>query len=190
MRDINRREFLKYSIMFWVSLVASDSFASRFSGDSFDESSASVRVFLGREPTLSTNVRDSKIEYPIVAGSKRNYPTPKGVFSIEKIIYRPNWYPPRSSSWVKNNCKLMAYIKNTDNVDKNGNVFVPYGHEFHPLGEWKIGFYDSYYIHGAGDFAIEMGRRYASHGCIRMRDGDIGDVVSFCKEYSPLIYIS
>jgi len=190
MKNLNRREFMKYGVIAGASLLASNSLASTILKNDYDGFSTSVNIILNNKPTLSINIGDAKLEYPIVAGQKPNHPTPKGIFSVKKIIHKPHWYPPRNSDWVKNNKKLMAYIESTDNIDENGNVFIPHGHPIHPLGDWKIGFYENYYIHGAGDSAINRGQRYASHGCIRMRDKNIERVAKFCKKYNPLIHIS
>jgi lipoprotein-anchoring transpeptidase ErfK/SrfK len=191
MVKINRREFLKYGAVTGASLIASDSFASSLfkKKDYHEDFSKSVKVILDDEPTLSISIGDTELEYPIVAGQEPDYPTPRGIFSVKEVIYKPKWYPPKNSDWIKKDKKLMEYLRSTDNIDENNNIFIPHGHSLHPLGDWKIRFYEDYYIHGAGDAAINKGRRYASHGCIRMRDENIGRVANFCKEYRPLIYI-
>lgn len=195
---MDRRDFLKYAAVSGLSLYFSGCVTPRplqfdsgmsFMPDEIEKLPPLIKIVLDDYPTLSTFFGESRKEYPIVAGQKRWHPTPKGIFSIKSVIHKPRWYPPRNSGWVKNDTRLIEYLNTTKNVDKNGKAFVPYGHKLHPLGEWKIGFTGNYYIHGNGDSAINKGNRYASHGCIRMRDRDIGEVANFCKEHRSMIHI-
>ena len=106
-----------------------------FASNNYKNSSKLVNIILNEKPTLSINPDNTKLEYPIVAGKKLKHPTPKGIFTIKKIVHKPNWYLPQNSSWVKNTKKYMEYINNTNNIDENGHIFVPYGHPLHPLSE-------------------------------------------------------
>ncbi len=196
MRNFDRRDFLKYLAMSGASLYFSGCIASQ-SLDvkpkvfpmSFEPENlpASIKIVLDDLPILTTVSNNSQIEYPIVAGQIGKHPTPKGIFSVKRIVHKPRWYPPRTSGWVKDSKRLTKYLDSTSNVDDRGNAFVPYGHKLHPLGEWKIGFSGPYCIHGNGDSAIDRGDRYTSHGCVRMRDKDIGSVADFCEKHKPLL---
>lgn len=88
-----------------------------------------------------------------VAIGKPSYPTPKGSFTIHRIIWNPKWVPP-DSPWAKN--------KKT----------TPPGDPKNPMGSVKIFFSEpDYYIHGT-KLTDSLGEA-ESHGCLRMRNAEV-----------------
>ena len=93
------------------------------------------------------------IESFSVAVGEEKYPTPKGKFSIRKVIWNPAWVPP-DSKWAR---------KETPK---------PPGHPDNPMKRVKMFFGEpDYYIHGSDD-RDSLGRA-ESHGCIRMSPEDV-----------------
>lgn len=93
------------------------------------------------------------IESFSVAVGEEKYPTPKGKFSIRKVIWNPAWVPP-DSKWAR---------KETPK---------PPGHPDNPMKRVKMFFREpDYYIHGSDD-RDSLGRA-ESHGCIRMSPDDV-----------------
>ncbi len=81
------------------------------------------------------------------------HPTPKGNFTIRKLVWNPAWVPPPDAAWAKGK-KATA-----PNDPKN------------PMKLVKIFFKEpDLYIHGTGD-EKDLGDP-ASHGCIRMAPAD------------------
>ena len=90
--------------------------------------------------------------YPVAIG-KPSYPTPKGSFSVRRIIWNPRWVPP-DSKWAKNKKP------------------TPPGHPNNPMGKVKIFFSEpDYYIHGTK--LVDSLGEAESHGCLRMRNSDV-----------------
>jgi lipoprotein-anchoring transpeptidase ErfK/SrfK len=90
--------------------------------------------------------------YPVAIG-KPSYPTPKGSFSIRRIIWNPRWVPP-DSKWAKKKKP------------------TPPGHPDNPMGKVKIFFSEpDYYIHGTK--LVDSLGAAESHGCLRMRNADV-----------------
>ena len=87
--------------------------------------------------------------YPVAVGEPR-YPTPVGEFSLTHITWNPWWYPP-ASDWARNEA-----------------IQRPGGNN--PIGRVKLRFGGPYFLHGT-PFASSIGKA-ASHGCVRMHDGD------------------
>lgn len=90
--------------------------------------------------------------YPVAVG-RPSYPTPKGSFAIRRIIWNPKWVPP-DSPWAKNKKP------------------TPPGDPRNPMGLVKMFFQEpDYYIHGTHE--VDSLGQAESHGCIRMRNGDV-----------------
>jgi murein L,D-transpeptidase YcbB/YkuD len=88
-----------------------------------------------------------------VAVGDAEYPTPKGKFSIRKVIWNPAWVPP-DSKWAR---KKSA---------------KPPGHPDNPMKRVKMFFSEpDYYIHGSDD-RDSLGHA-ESHGCIRMSPDEV-----------------
>ena len=98
---------------------------------------------------------ERKAAYPVAVGTS-DYPTPRGAFTIRKLIWNPSWRPP-DSAWAR------------------GKSPKPPGHPENPMKIVKMFFKEpDYYIHGTGD-EDSLGRA-ESHGCIRMHEEDVTDL--------------
>lgn len=97
-------------------------------------------------------VEDGQViqRYPAAIGVPE-WPTPLGDFDVTRVVWNPWWHPP-ASAWAR------------------GERVTPPG-PGNPMGQLKIQFDTYLYIHGTGD-QRELGQP-ASHGCIRLLDGDI-----------------
>lgn len=93
-----------------------------------------------------------------VAVGMPDYPSPKGWRKIDRIVWNPWWYPPRTSKWVEDPTP------------------VPPRKAENPLGEIKMPLGEGHYlIHGTR--AVSSIGTWASHGCIRMLFEDIFGLV-------------
>ena len=104
-----------------------------------------------------TVTRGSEVikEYDVAVG-KPQYPTPRGAFSIRKIVWNPKWVPP-DSKWAA------------------GKSPAAPGSPRNPMKLVKIFFQEpDYYIHGTGD--VESLGDAASHGCLRMDPNEAGEL--------------
>ena len=88
--------------------------------------------------------------YPVATGLPA-YPTPTGTFLIRSVELNPSWTPP-ASPWAA------------------GRKPMPPG-PANPMGRAKMMLLPQYYLHGTPD-SLSLGTA-ASHGCIRMRNGDV-----------------
>lgn len=102
-------------------------------------------------------------EYPVAVGTAE-HPTPKGTFSVEKIIWNPAWVPPPDAEWAEDEVRREP------------------GDPENPMKAVKI-FFDQpdYYIHGTGDTG-SLGEA-ASHGCVRMAPEDAEELARLLMEH-------
>ncbi|HEV2149596.1 MAG TPA: L,D-transpeptidase [Longimicrobiaceae bacterium] len=102
-------------------------------------------------------------EYPVAVGTSE-HPTPKGSFTIEKIIWNPAWVPPPNAEWAEDEERQEP------------------GDPDNPMKAVKI-FFDQpdYYIHGTG--ATESLGTAASHGCVRMDPDDAEELARILMEH-------
>ena len=107
------------------------------------------------ERTLSVLERGQVVEtHPVTVGSP-DHPTPMGTYRIERVVWNPDWIPP-DSEWAE------------------GRKRVPPGSD-NPMGRVKMFFrHPAYYVHGTRD-VWNLGKA-ASHGCVRMSNGDVLDL--------------
>ena len=91
--------------------------------------------------------------YPVAVGERR-YPTPLGAYHVTHITWNPWWFPP-ATDWARD------------------EPVTPPG-ETNPMGHVKLQFGALYFLHGT-PFENTIGKA-ASHGCVRMRDADVGDL--------------
>lgn len=99
--------------------------------------------------------------YPVSVG-KDSHPTPRGSFTIQRMIWNPSWVPP-NSAWAR------------------GRTATGPGDPANPMGRVKIFFREpDYYIHGTGTVSSLGGA--ASHGCIRLRDVDAIELARLLME--------
>ncbi len=107
---------------------------------------------------------DSTIKTYAIAVGQDRYPTPRGSFTIKKIIWNPSWHPPPDADWAKG--------KKEKGPGDPGN----------PMRVVKILFQEpDYYIHGTGD--VESLGSAASHGCLRMDPQQIADLAKLIMEH-------
>lgn len=98
----------------------------------------------------------SRIESYNVAVGTADHPTPRGSFTVRRLIWNPRWVPP-NSEWAK------------------GEKPREPGDPKNPMGRVKIFFKDpTYYIHGTNSES-SIGSA-ASHGCVRMLNDDVIDL--------------
>jgi murein L,D-transpeptidase YcbB/YkuD len=107
------------------------------------------------ERSLSVLERGQVVEvHPVTVGSA-DHPTPTGTFRIDRVVWNPDWNPP-DSEWAE------------------GRERMPPGSD-NPMGRAKMFFRQpAYYIHGTRD-VWDLGKA-ASHGCVRMSNGDVLDL--------------
>ncbi len=98
--------------------------------------------------------------YPIAIGRKE-YPLPSGNRVARQMILNPDWVPP-DSDWVRE-----AKVEPGEPIEA--------GDPKNPLGDVKIPLGDGILIHEAAKKA-DLGR-LVSHGCARMIQADIVDLV-------------
>lgn len=100
--------------------------------------------------------------YPIGVGTPE-HPTPKGQFTIDKIIWNPAWVPP-NEEWAEDETRKEP------------------GDPENPMQAVKI-FFDKpdYYIHGTK--APETVGTSTSHGCLRMHPSDAEELARIIMEH-------
>lgn len=91
-----------------------------------------------------------------VAIGARKYKTPVGHFAVTSVEWNPWWIPPRSE-WARK-----------DTVTPPGPT--------NPMGRVKLWFGPMYFVHGS-PVPQSIGHA-ASHGCVRMRNGDAVDLAA------------
>jgi lipoprotein-anchoring transpeptidase ErfK/SrfK len=100
-------------------------------------------------------------EYNIAVGQDR-YPTPTGLFNIQKVVWNPAWIPP-DRAWAK------------------GKSAKGPGHPGNPMRMVKIFFREpDYYIHGTDQ--VESLGDAASHGCLRMDPDEAAELALLIME--------
>jgi lipoprotein-anchoring transpeptidase ErfK/SrfK len=107
---------------------------------------------------------DSTLKTFSVAVGQDRYPTPRGTFTIRKLIWNPSWRPPPDAAWARG--------KKAKGPGEPGN----------PMKVVKIFFQEpDYYIHGTGD--VESLGSAASHGCLRMDPEEVADLAKIIMEH-------
>ncbi|MEX2283846.1 MAG: L,D-transpeptidase [Gemmatimonadota bacterium] len=90
--------------------------------------------------------------YSVAVGAP-GFPTPKGSYTVKRIVWNPRWVPP-DSKWARDK------IAREPGDPKN------------PMGKVKIFFREpDYYIHGTRE--VDSLGQAESHGCIRMRNSEV-----------------
>jgi lipoprotein-anchoring transpeptidase ErfK/SrfK len=122
---------------------------------SFEE--ANVRMVIDiSERKLHVEADGSRIKSYNVAVGTAGHPTPRGSFSVSRLIWNPRWVPP-DSEWAK------------------GEKVREPGDPKNPMGRVKIFFKEpTYYIHGTN--AESSIGSAASHGCVRMLNDEVIDL--------------
>jgi lipoprotein-anchoring transpeptidase ErfK/SrfK len=115
----------------------------------------SMRVRL-LEQTLDLVQGGKVLKTYLVSGGLGIYPTPKGTFRVQKVVWNPTWTPP-DSKWAK------------------GRSATGPDHPDNPMKLVKIFFKEpTYYIHGT-DQTDQLGEA-ASHGCLRIDPIEAGEL--------------
>jgi len=98
-----------------------------------------------------------------IAVGKPSDPTPRGTFTIRKIVWNPAWVPP-DEKWARK--------KTAKEPGEKGN----------PMKVVKIFFREpDYYIHGTGETG-SLGSA-ASHGCLRMAPGQAAELAQYLMDH-------
>ncbi|SRR6266550_1163075 len=103
-------------------------------------------------------VQDGEVvkTYTFASGSPK-YPTPKGTFRIDKVVWNPAWIPPPDAKWAK------------------GKQPKEPGNPSNPMQLVKIFFKEpDYYIHGTDQ--VDTIGSAASHGCLRLDPIDAAEL--------------
>lgn len=146
---------------FWLTAVASLSVAGFFAVAVPEstttgpgrEAAGGLRIEVDLSDRQLSVIENGEVTqtYPVAIGIA-SYPTPKGNFSIRRIIWNPRWVPP-DSPWAR---KKSAR---------------PPGDPKNPMGRVKIFFSEpDYYIHGTRE--VDSLGQAESHGCLRMANPD------------------
>jgi len=107
---------------------------------------------------------DTTLKTFLVAVGTDDYPTPRGTYTIKKMIWNPSWRPPPNSDWAR------------------GKKATAPGDPKNPMKVVKIFFKEpDYYIHGT-DAVGSLGSA-ASHGCLRMDPNDVAELARLIMEH-------
>jgi L,D-transpeptidase YbiS len=98
-------------------------------------------------------------------GRSWTFETPRGAFRVRSKVKNPLWIKP---DW--------AYIEEGEPIPKNPKLRAQAG----MLGEYALGIGDGYFIHGT--LYKRMLGRNVSHGCIRLGDEDLKELVKSVPE--------
>ena len=94
--------------------------------------------------------------YTFASGSPK-YPTPKGTFKIDKVVWNPAWVPPPDAKWAK------------------GKTAKEAGDPSNPMQLVRIFFKEpDYYIHGTDQ--VDTIGSASSHGCLRLDPIDAAEL--------------
>jgi lipoprotein-anchoring transpeptidase ErfK/SrfK len=122
-----------------------------------------LRVSLGQRRLVIEDGGQIVREFGVAIGSP-SFPTPKGQFTIRKMIWNPRWVPPKNREWAR------------------GKRAREPGDPANPMQTVKIFFREPYYyIHGTND-PKSIGEA-ASHGCLRMTPEDAADLGAYLMEH-------
>jgi lipoprotein-anchoring transpeptidase ErfK/SrfK len=128
----------------------------------FDNAAFRLRVDISERRLYVEENGEVTGSYGVAVG-KSQHPTPRGTYSIQRVIWNPRWVPP-NSDWAK------------------GKTPKEPGDPRNPMGRVKAFFREpTYYIHGTDDEA-SIGRA-ASHGCVRMRNADVIELSRLLVEH-------
>jgi lipoprotein-anchoring transpeptidase ErfK/SrfK len=120
-----------------------------------DGSSLSLKVDLSERQLYVLKNGEVSVTFPVAIGAP-SFPTPKGSYSIRRLVWNPRWVPP-DAKWARKE------IPREPGDPKN------------PMGKVKIFFREpDYYIHGTR--AVDSLGQAESHGCIRMRNSDAVEI--------------
>ena len=159
-----RRLYLACFVVVLAGLLAAAFVNHRRHADEAPAEVAGVSVKIDvSERTLYVIEGDEVIRSYGVAVGKPGHATPRGSYSMRRIIWNPRWVPPKAE-WAK---------KKTAKAPGDPN---------NPMGRVKIFFREpDYYLHGTN--APESIGSAASHGCVRLRNDDIIELAQLLMDH-------
>jgi lipoprotein-anchoring transpeptidase ErfK/SrfK len=129
---------------------------------SFDVAPLRMRIDISERKLYVEENGDVIGSYNVAVGTER-HSTPRGSFSLRRVIWNPRWVPPEAE-WAKDERPREP------------------GDPQNPMGRVKIFFREpDYYIHGTNAEA-SIGTA-ASHGCVRMLNGDVIEVAKLLMDH-------
>ena len=144
---------------------------------SVDSEAIYLEIDLASDRLLVKLGTQALYEYPVVSGKGktwlRSFATPKGVRQVESIEKDPKWYRP-DWVWEEKGLEVPEDLTMEERA-------VPGA-----LGPYKVSFGDGYYIHGTRAGRIRPGKY--SHGCVRMNNSDLKNLVKLI-DVGTLLYI-
>lgn len=118
----------------------------------FEEAPLRVRIDVSERRLYVEQDSEVVASYGVAVGTS-SHPTPRGSYSMRRIIWNPRWVPP-DAAWARNERPRAP------------------GDPRNPMGRVKVFFREpDYYIHGTN--AESSIGTAASHGCVRMRNEDV-----------------
>jgi lipoprotein-anchoring transpeptidase ErfK/SrfK len=124
-------------------------------------SSVSLTVDLSDRKLYVQQGDDVVRTYSVAIGTDA-HPTPTGSFTIRHLVWNPRWVPP-DAKWAR------------------GRQPRAPGSPRNPMGRVKLFFQEpDYYIHGTRE-EDSLGQA-ESHGCVRMRNGEVTDLARIVME--------
>ena len=121
-----------------------------------------LRVSLGQRRLVVEDGGQVVREYGVAIGLP-SHPTPRGQFTIRKMIWNPGWVPPKNRKWARGKQPRQPGDPNS------------------PMQAVKIFFREPYYyIHGTND-PKSIGAA-ASRGCLRMTPEDAAELGAYLME--------
>lgn len=158
---MNRRRSLLFAILLLAGVAGLFAFEGRGAGPLPPSETLALTVDLSdRRLTVLENGRTLET-FPVTIGLPR-HPTPTGGYHIDWLVWNPSWNPP-DSDWARGKKKIDPGPDN-------------------PMGRVKMFFRNpAYYVHGTNN-EQEIGQA-ASHGCVRMRNGDVIELARIVMEH-------
>ena len=157
--------FRRWTASLWVPLLATALLSgAAHAPPAAGAVDAPIRLVVDLSERTLTVLHDGEVEETFaVAVGKRGHSTPTGTFRINRVVWDPAWVPP-NEEWAEDR-------------ERKGP-----GDPDNPMQGAKLFFrYPDYYIHGTN--APESIGTRASHGCIRMRKGDVERLARLVQEH-------
>jgi lipoprotein-anchoring transpeptidase ErfK/SrfK len=122
-----------------------------------------LRASLGQKRLVIEDGGQVVREFGVAIGLP-SHPTPRGQFTIRKMIWNPGWVPPKDRAWARGKQARQPGDPNS------------------PMQTVKIFFREPYYyIHGTNN-PQSIGTA-ASHGCLRMDPIDAAELGAYLMQH-------
>jgi lipoprotein-anchoring transpeptidase ErfK/SrfK len=122
-----------------------------------------LRASLGQKRLVIEDGGQVVREFGIAIGLP-SHPTPRGQFTIRKMVWNPGWVPPKNRAWARGKQARQPGDPNS------------------PMQTVKIFFREPYYyIHGTNN-PQSIGTA-ASHGCLRMDPIDAAELGAYLMQH-------